>query len=150
MDRRHFVGTVFAAAGVAGGLLALPALAVTFYRPDFCFGNPCRIELGDDNAFVAFTGKCSAHTSIQTINTLSDSQLYDAILQSSRRKEVARWGVKLFKGLDEDAQFTVDADGTIHVISGLNGKQKDELAAQVQMSIVGVSAPAGTVSIVVD
>lgn len=148
MNRRTFVNTALAASalGVVGR-----AFAATTYRPDFCFGNPCRIEVTSPGfSLVQFLGKCSAHTSIQSINALTDAQLFAAILQSSRRKEVARWGVKLASGLDEEIQFTVDADGTIHVISGLNAVRRAQLDAEIQMAIVGVEAPVGTVSIVVD
>lgn len=123
----------------------------TTYRPDFCFtGNPCRIEIEPGNVLVQFLGKCPAHTTIQTANALTDAQLFASILQSSRRKEVARWGAKLAIDLDEEVPFTVDADGTIHIITGLNAIRRAQLNAEVQMAIVGVEAPTGTVSIVID
>lgn len=120
-------------------------------RPTVCFGgNPCNIEVIQPGAtFVQFLFKCSAHQSIQTINSLTEETLFLSIQQSDRRKEVARWAVKLQTNV-EDVSFSVDADGTIHVITGVNGKTKEDLIAQIQLGIVGVPAPLGTVSIVVD
>ena len=155
MNRRQFAGMTMMAAAAAGTVLSAvstPAEAAQTYRPDFCFGDPCRIEVDEsNNALLRFFSKCSAHQAIQSINGISDVQLYAAILQSSRRKEVARLGVQLYNNLDENnVQFSIDADGTIHLISGLSGTKKAQLNTQIQMVIVGTEAPVGTVSIVVD
>ena len=147
MDRRTFISAISATSILS---LAWKASAATFYRPDFCFGNPCRIEIETGNVLVQFLGKCSAHTAIQSINGITDAQLFASILQSSRRKEVARWGAKLAIGLDEDVPFTIDADGTIHLQTGLNAIRRAQLNAEVQMVIAGTEAPVGTVSIVID
>lgn len=135
--------------------LVLPQLvtnahAQQLWRPDFCFGSSCRIEIGTDFSFISFLAKCSAHSGIQATHTLTDSQLFDAVLQSSRRKEVVRWGAKLFRNIEEDVPFTVDADGTIHIATGLAESQRGQFNAQVQMIFANTPVPRGTVSVVVD
>lgn len=123
-----------------------------FIRPTVCFGgNPCNIEVDVASAtLVGFVSKCSAHVGIQSDNALTDPELFAAIMQSDRRKEVARLGAKLFRNIDEDLDFTIDADGTIHIATGLNDSHRAQLDSQVQMVNRSYPVPRGTQSVVID
>jgi hypothetical protein len=62
----------------------------------------------------AFLSVCPHHQGLG----LSDQQRFDAILQSSRRKEAARWAVKVELGLDKEhpgVPYTKNADGSFTV-----------------------------------
>ena len=90
--------------------------------PDFCPTGQCKIELekagGQTNWTMpkSFLATCPHHAGLG----LNDQQRFEAILQSSRRKEAARWAVKQELGLDKEhpgVPYRTNADGSFTVFT---------------------------------
>ena len=91
-------------------------MTLTWY-PDFCPSGQCQIEIERDwSAPRRFVRRCAHHQSLG----LADQPLFDAILQSSRVKEAARWTVKVELGLDKEhpgVRYRTNADGSFTVLT---------------------------------
>jgi hypothetical protein len=86
------------------------------WTPDFCVGQPCRIEISRDWSTVTNVLRyCQHHQSIKD-SGLADQQVFRAILQSCRVKESGRYAVKQELGLDKQhpgVPYSVATDGSI-------------------------------------
>ena len=77
----------------------------------------------------------------------NEQALFSAILQTCRKKEAARWAVKVDLELDKEhpgPPFTVGADGIITVLSGANGLARARAIAAANIAMASVPAPVGT------
>jgi len=95
------------------------------WMPDFCPTGNCRIELDKTGGSVDWTRPksvityCPHHQGLKD-SGLTDQQVFDAILQSSRVKEAARWAVKVELGLDKEhpgVPYRINADGSFIVLT---------------------------------
>ena len=95
------------------------------WMPDFCLSGNCRIELDKAVGKVdwtrpkSFVTLCPHHRGLKD-SGLTDQQVFDAILQSSRVKEAARWAVKVELGLDKEhpgVPYRINADGSFTVLT---------------------------------
>ena len=95
------------------------------WMPDFCPTGQCRIELEKAEGKVdwtkpkSFITLCPHHRGLKD-SSLTDQQVFDAILQSSRVKEAARWAVKVELGLDKEhpgVPYRINADGSFAVLT---------------------------------
>ena len=142
-------------------------MPLTWY-PDFCVGQPCAIEIERDwSAPRRFVRRCAHHQSLG----LPDQALFDAILQSSRVKEAARWAVKVELGLNKehpgvryrtnaDGSFTVltDAaslawtreDGTAGPLPTIRNQDRTRARTAALNAALTVSRPAGTSTVTVE
>jgi len=83
------------------------------WMPDFCPSGNCRIELDKAGGKVdwtrpkSFVTLCPHHRGLKD-SGLTDQQVFDAILQSSRVKEAARWAVKVELGLGKEHPGVID------------------------------------------
>ncbi len=97
------------------------------WTPDFCppGAKPCVIDVRRDwSGANGFQNVCPHHKKLFDGGASVD-QVFNAILESSRAKEVAREEAKLELGLDKETpapDFRVDPDGTIVVMINNPGK----------------------------
>lgn len=117
---------------------------------DFCPpGDSCRLELTDDgNEIISIPHKCPYHASLG----LTDTGLFEVILQSSRVKETARYAAKLELALDKEhpgLPYTVDALGNFSIQSGVTGKTKTSVRNAVAAAVANVYKPAKTSTVTV-
>lgn len=123
------------------------------WMPDFCLGRPCVIELTPTFGFSRFLVKCTRHAAIQSTEQITDQGLFDAILQSSRVKEVARYALKVHMGLSKEhpgLSYTVAPDGSMSIQTGLTGQARTAARAAANTAMSTVSKPRGTVTVSVD
>jgi hypothetical protein len=100
------------------------------WTPDFCPpGASCTLEVSHDWTTVKrFIACCPHHQSLR--ETLSDQELFESLVQSSRDKEAVRHAVKKHLKLDKEAEppgFEVLQDGSIVVLSGLDASEKRKI-----------------------
>lgn len=123
------------------------------WTPDFCVGQPCRIEIEPDwSGLVQFVRLCSHHQSLRT-GGMSDANLFTAIMQSSRVKERARAAAKLELALDKEhpgLPYRVLADGNISIVSGVTGPTRTRVRTAVSTAILTVNRPTGTSTVSVE
>jgi len=102
---------------------------------------------------------------------LDDQQLFNAILQSSRVKETARWQIKLELGLDKeypgvpyrvnpDGSFTIPTDraslawslqdGSPGPLPSINTADRVRARAAANNAVAAVSRPSGTSAVTVE
>ena len=95
------------------------------WMPDFCPSGNCRIELDKSGGQVDWTRPktfitlCPHHQGLKD-SGLTNQQVFDAILQSSRVKESARWAVKVELVLDKEhpgVAYRTNADGNFTVLT---------------------------------
>lgn len=122
------------------------------WHPDFCTTSPgCAFETTDAQAsLVRVIRYCPHHQSLRT-GGLTDAQVFDAVKQSSRVKEAARWTVKTQRGLAENVSvpYTVGADGNFTIQAGVSGGALTTLRTAVTTAVNAVSRPAGTSTVTV-
>ena len=126
-----------------------------FWRPDFCPVSPsCHLELEPDwsklNAVVRY---CNHHRKIKDDAGLTDQQVFEAILQSSRVKERARWEAKLELGLDKEnpgVPYRVEPDGNFTILTGAKGANLVAMRARIAAAVAPISKPIGTSTITVE
>ena len=145
------------------------------WMPDFCPSGNCRIELDKTGGSVdwtrpkSFVTLCPHHRGLKD-SGLSDQQGFDAILQSSRVKEVARWAVKLELGLDKEhpgVPYRINADGSFTVLTDsaslawekdgqpgplpmIRGIDRNRARTAALSAISATSRPIGTSTVTVD
>lgn len=129
-----------------------------FWTPDFCPPGPsCTLEIERDwSKIVRFVRCCPHHQSLRD-SGLDDQRVFAAILQSSRVKEAARAAAKTELGLDKEhpgLPFTVAADGSITVLTGINGERTNGLVralvrTAVDAAVALVEKPEGTSTVTV-
>lgn len=123
------------------------------WHPDFCVGpSRCAIEITRAWSVIQFLELCSHHRGLRD-GGLTDEQLFAAILQSSRVKEVARWAIKQHLGLDKEhpgVPYLVLGDGSISIRPGLTGQARTAARTVAATAIATVSRPQGTSLVTVD
>jgi len=142
------------------------------WTPDFCPSNPpCRLEIERDwSAVKSVLRYCAHHQSLRD-GGLDDQQLFNAILQSSRVKETARWQIKLELGLDKeypgvpyrvnpDGSFTIPTDraslawslqdGSPGPLPSINTADRVRARAAANNAVAAVSRPNGTSTVTVE
>lgn len=124
-----------------------------YWRPDFCPSlRGCRIELIGPETLVRFISLCPHHKRMLD-SGMQEQEVFDAIVQSSRLKEAARWSVKVRMGLDKEhpgVPYSVDANGNFTIVSGAVGAARAALRSGVADDIAGVRKPAGTSTVSVE
>lgn len=123
------------------------------WHPDFCTSNPgCEIEIKPDwSGPVAYRKTCAHHASLKT-GGLTDDQVFQAMLQSSRVKEAARAVAKEMLGLDKEhpgLPYTVDTAGNFTVQSGAVGSIRTAIRNSVATELLKISRPTGTSTVTV-
>lgn len=121
--------------------------------PDFCPpGSPCEIEVLDDwSGPVAYRKMCAHHASLKA-GGLTDAQVFDATVQSSRVKEAARSVVKEQLALDKEhpgVSYTVDASGNFTIQSGAVGQTRTAIRNAVAAELLTLRRPTGTSTVTV-
>lgn len=129
------------------------------WKPDFCptGSRGCWLEVDQgQNNLLGVRRFCAHHQSLKD-GGLTDDQVFLAIRRSGMAKEAARWAAKLelmdralvtkeFEGLP----FTVDADGTIRVQSGMTGPVRTAMRNRAALAAATIEAVTGISAIVVD
>lgn len=121
--------------------------------PDFCPpGATCCLEIESDWSSVrAFVRCCPHHQSLRD-KGMADQQVFEAILQSSRVKEAARYAAKLEMKLDKKhpgLPYTVDPAGNFTILTGATGLVKARVRSAAAAAVAQVARPAGTSSVIV-
>ena len=141
------------------------------WTPDFCPSGSCRLEIERDwSAVKSVLRYCTHHQSLRD-GGLDDQQVFNAILQSSRVKETARWQIKLELGLDKehpgvpyrinpDGSFTIPTDraslawslqdGSPGPLPVINAADRARARAAANSAVLGVSRPSGTSTVTVE
>jgi len=145
------------------------------WMPDFCPSGNCRIELDksagsvDWNRPKSFIILCPHHQGLKD-SGLTDQQVFDAVVQSSRVKEAARWAVKLELGLDKehpgvpyrinvDGSFTVltdpaslvwEKDGQPGPLPAIRGVDRNRARTAALAAVSATSRPIGTSTVTVE
>ena len=118
------------------------------WYPDFCPpGQPCALEIAPDwSAVNAFMRACPHHQSLRD-GGQSDNEVFSAMLQSCRVKEIARWEAKLELGLSKDhpgVAYRVEADGSITIMTGASEFVLAGIRSRIARAIATVPRPLGT------
>ena len=123
---------------------------ITWY-PDFCPSGGCQIEIEPDwSGPRRFVKTCAHHQSLR--NAHGDSGALNAILQSSRVKETARWEAKqelMARGLATKdglpgVPYTVDASGNFTLQPGGNNTVKNAIRTRITTALQAVDKAPGT------
>ncbi len=143
------------------------------WMPDDCHNGVCLIEApGVGFSPVTFIFKCQRHENVQNLLTLTDAQLHNIIVFSSRRREYARWETQQELAASEPVPFfnrrdflryvvrhggelppapycRMELDGEIKIVSGLAGVALTNLQTRVANRLASIGTESGTSSVVV-
>jgi len=124
------------------------------WTPDFCPPNGnCVLEIERDwSAVKSVISYCPHHQALKD-SGLTDQQVFQAILQSSRMKERARWEAKLELGLDKEhpgVPYRVNPDGSFTILTGAKGVALTRMKTRIEAQLATVDRPTGTSTVTVD
>ena len=129
------------------------------WRPDFCPTGGCVIELEKSNGSVNWTSPkslitlCPHHQNIRTQLGLTDTQVFRAILFSSKLKERARWEAKLEMGLDKEhpgVPYRVNPDGSFAIVTGETGQRLTRVRNRINAALTLIERPLGVSGVTVE
>ena len=127
------------------------------WNPDFCQTGPrcCSLVITQDYTLIVVLNYCRHHQSLKGLG-LSDVQVFNAMLASVRRREIARWIIKsklmelaLMDKEHPGIPYTVDADGNFTLVSGTSGATRTQLRTLVTTALALLEAPVGTSTVTV-